>query len=176
MKDIENFSVLHHLGLSDHECLSVSIKTNGFHVIEVQKVKVVKNDVIVYNNKTDFLRKLRSPLGREKVARFLEKYLKCNETSIEPMYSDLVNILTSFSVNIDSSNRKAKRKNNKRKKKDKRPWYTNECRKIKGVRNRAEKDYKKEPFNHNKKELLFTARKKIVRKFVEILKISLDTN
>ena len=34
-----------------------------------------------------------------------------------------------------------------------------ECRKTKGVLNRAEKEYKKDPFNRNKKELLFTARK-----------------
>ena len=64
--------------------------------------------------------------------------------------------------------REHKRKYKMRKKKDRRPWYSNECRKTKGVLNRAEKEFKKDPFNRNKKELLLSAREKfktICRKF-----------
>ena len=125
LRDIEYFSVLHHLGVSDHECLSVSFKTNGFHVNEVQKVNVLKNESIVYSNKKDFLMKLRSPLGREKLTGFLENYIKCDEASIEPMCSDLVNILKGFSENMNSSKRKHERNYGKKKNKDRRPWYTN---------------------------------------------------
>ena len=39
-KEIESFRVLHHLGISDHECLSASIKTNGFYAQEVQQINI----------------------------------------------------------------------------------------------------------------------------------------
>ena len=119
LKDIESFRVLHHLGLSDHECVSVSIKTNGFHAKEVQKVKVVKNESILYANKKYFLLKLRSPLGKERLMGFLDKYIRGREASIEPMYSDLVNILVNFSEKSKSSKLKTKKKFRKRKKKKK---------------------------------------------------------
>ena len=71
LKSIESFRVLHHLGLSDHECLSASIKTNGFHAKEVQKVNIVKKEPVVYANKRDFLLKLRSPVGKERRREFV---------------------------------------------------------------------------------------------------------
>ena len=38
----------------------------------------------------------------------------------------------------------------------KRPWYTSECQQLKRLLNRAEKDYKNDPFNKCKQEFLFS--------------------
>ena len=91
------------------------------------------------------------------------------------MYSDLVNILSTFSKKSSARKPKPKKSQKKGQDKDKGPWYTSECRKIKGILNRAEKEYKKDPFNRNKKDILFTARKKL-KKFAETLRRSSEKN
>ena len=53
--------VLSNLGLSDHECLSVTIKTKGFSVSEPLSVTITKKDLFERATPDVFLFKLNSP-------------------------------------------------------------------------------------------------------------------
>ena len=53
--------VLSNLGLSDHECLSVTIKTKGFSVPELLSVPITKKDLFERATPDVFLFKVNSP-------------------------------------------------------------------------------------------------------------------
>ena len=153
-KDIMSFIVLSNLGLSDHECVSVSIKTKGFSCPVEISIPVKKRTPLKCTNSYEFLRKLSAPLGKEKLNKFLENYT--NATDFEEMTSDLVNLLN-FASTMHTINKRA---NKKRKNLDKKtPWYSSECRKLKWCLNRAVKKYRKDPFNPKNQEELFSAKK-----------------
>ena len=81
-----------------------------------------------------------------------------NKNNIENMSNDLIDIIQSISSS--SVSWKSRRKKGSSKKKSKGiPWFSHECAKLKHSLNRAEKIYKKDPFNVTNKENLFTARK-----------------
>ena len=46
---INSFVTLHHLGISDHECLSISIKTKGFYAQDVPETPIIKNEQFKYS-------------------------------------------------------------------------------------------------------------------------------
>ena len=160
---IQNFSVLHHLGLSDHECLSVSIKTKGFCASPPSGPRVLKEKVFKYASPEEFLMKLKSPLWQLKLHALLKSHEAGTATSTEVLSSDIVNFLTSVSEASGSRNSKRKRHRTKKIDEKKPPWYGSECKKIKGILNRAEKKFRKLPFNTEIRVNLFVARKKIKR-------------
>ena len=70
------------------------------------------------------------------------------------MTEDLHNLL-----NFASETPTNVRRHKKRKKVDKKPWYSSECRKLKGCLNRAVKRYRKDPFTRGLQEEVFSAKK-----------------
>ena len=153
MNEVASFLVLSNLGLSDHECLSVSIKSQGFFPPVVTPILVSKKTPFRKIDTNKFLLKLNSPLGREKCANFLTKHKNSDE--LDDMTEDLVDL-----INFASVNHVHNRKNKKRNRGDrKNPWYTIECRKLKGCLNRAVKRYRVDPLNRGLQEEVFSAKK-----------------
>ena len=98
LKNIKYFTVLPHLGLSDHECLSVLLKTGGFRVDD-SKVNIHKETPLKYASTGEFLLKLTSPLTRLKLHRFMEVYSNPSlGGSLENMSTYLIHILYSAST------------------------------------------------------------------------------
>ena len=158
LNNIKCFSILPHLGLSDHECLSLSLKTGTF-TVETTEVTILKERPIKYASVDEFLMKLISPPIQEKLKKFQHTY-SAPLDSVENMTDDLVDIIN-FSSTITSASKKKKvKKKGKGSEKGKEPWYSSECKKLKWALNGAEKDFRKHPFEIGKKEALFAARKK----------------
>ena len=148
LKNIKYFCVLPHLGLSDHECLSVSLKTGDF-IADVTKVTIVKGRPIKYASADVFLMKLNSPLIQEKLRNFLQTY-STSLDSVEKMTEDIVDIINTSSIMTSSRTNKGNKKK-KRGKKGKALWYSAECKKRKWSLNRAEKEFRQDRFNLKKK-------------------------
>ena len=157
LENIKYFTVLSHLGLSDHECLSLLLKTEGFIAMPYAEARIIKERPIKYASDDEFLMKLNSPLGKEKLKKFLNLYSNSLDTSIESMTADLVDIIntTSSASNNWKSKKKNKKKGEKGREKKTSPWYSSECKKLKWSLNRAEKEYRKDPFNLRKKESFY---------------------
>ena len=115
LENIKYFTVLPHLGLSDHECLSLLLKTEGFIAVPYAEARIIKERPIKYASDDEFLMKLNSPLGKEKLKKFLNLYSNSLDTSIESMTADLVDIINTTSS--ASNNWKSKKKNKKKGKK-----------------------------------------------------------
>ena len=73
VNNIKYFSVLPRLGLSDHECLSISLKTGTF-TVENTEVNIEKHRPIKYATADEFIKKLNSPVSREKLEQFFKNY------------------------------------------------------------------------------------------------------
>ena len=161
--EIQKFSVLQHLGLSDHECLSVSIKTKGFCVSPPLNPHILKEKLFKYASPEEFLMKLKSPLWQIKQQSLLKSHERGTAASTEMLSLDFVNFLSSVSEAGGSWNSKRKRHRSKKVDGKKPLWYGSECTKIKGILNRAEKKFRKHPFNTEIRTNLFAARKKFKR-------------
>ena len=150
---------LHHLGISDHECLSISIKTKGFYAQDVPETPIIKKEQFKYSTTDEFLFKLKSPLGRAIIKDFSKSHGGCNEKLIECLSAQFIQMITSFSKKTIYFSKRKKREK-KKKGIDKQPsWYSTECYKLKASLNRTEKEDKKDPFNLSKQQLLFSRRK-----------------
>ena len=164
MKKVRLMTVLPHYGLSDHNCLCLSLKTKF-------SVDAVSTDVIInksarmnYSSSCEFLRKLCSPRGREKITAFFENCRDENKVSIDMIYSEFVEIFTFCATNSSAALSKKKRKRTSKKTKS---WYTSECKILKSALNRAEKNYRKEPFNRGLLQKLIKAKKEFKSKYKE---------
>ena len=160
---IETFNVLNNLGLSNHECLSVSIETKGFSAPALFNVHVEKEKPFKLASPEEFLMRLMSPLGKSKLDTLLNSHKGCDEASIDKFSTELMGFLTNTSE--AGSLWKSKKKSRKTKKGDKRKpiWYSLECRKTKGALNRTEKNFRKDPFNTGARDNLYAARKRYKR-------------
>ena len=156
-KNIKSFTPLHHLGLSDHECLSASILTGGFLPKMAPKIPFEKEAHLKYLSPSEFCLKLNGPLGRRKIDEFLTKFQNTTDYHIEQMTSDLLEIINSASYgnNEYRQHNINKKLRNKKDKTNHPPWFTTECKKSKWSLNKAEKDYKRNPFYVSFKEKLF---------------------
>ena len=174
---VKYFTVLQHLGLSDHECLSLSLKTKGFTTVPYPDPKIIKERPVKYASNQDFLMKLTSPLGKEKLENFVNIYSNSTASSVEEMTADLVDIINTASserVNVKENKRRTKSKKKcKNKSKNAVPWFTSECRKLKGSLNRAGKEYRKDPFDIKKKKTCLYLRNDLSR-FVSRMSASLE--
>ena len=163
MSKIKTFNILHHQGLSDHDCLLACFYTKGFIVPATEHTSVIKEQTFKYATSDEFLGKLRSPLGQEQLANCITQHSGANETTLEKMSMDLVDTLLPFSKAF------ASRKNRKRKRKRKNnassiPWFSSEYQKLKSSLNRAMKDFKKQPFSSAHREKIFSLKKKFKQK------------
>ena len=82
MKEISSFLILSNLGLSDHECLSVSIKSHGFCVPVDTPLSVSKKNPLTKIDTAKFMFKLESPLGQEKIERYLNKHKHSDDVTV----------------------------------------------------------------------------------------------
>ena len=115
---IKSFVVLPHNGLSDHDCLKVTIKSKIESFSPEEAINIVKRQHIKYATPEQFKMKLDSRLGKQILAEYMNKH-KTGVDS-ENMYADLVQIFTKFSHKTNSGNKK--RNPNKNKRNDKKPW------------------------------------------------------
>ena len=76
LKSIKYFTTLHHLGLSDHECLSVGILTKGFSCDRTPDPPLVNKKPFNYVSAQQFRMRLSGPLGVEKTKAFIKKFSK----------------------------------------------------------------------------------------------------
>ena len=159
IKKIETFSVLHHMGLSDHDCLLTSINTKGFIVPVIDQTMVIKEKSFKYATSDEFLCKLRSPMGQEKLNNFVTQYSEANETTLKIMSEDIVDTLLPFSKGF-ASRKKRNKKSRRKHITPKPPWFSSECRKLKCALNRAMKDFKKNPFCRATREKMFCLKKR----------------
>ena len=113
MGKIKSFSILHHLGLSDHDCLLACINTKGLIVPMTTDEPVVKEKTFRYATSDEFLCKLKSPLGQEKLNTFVAVHSEANESSLDKMSTDLLDTLLPLSEAFSS--RMNHTKSNKRK-------------------------------------------------------------
>ena len=142
---IMSFIVLSNLGVSDHECLSVSIQSKGFSTPTPRSVPVTKKVPFDYADSEGFLLKISSPIGKEKINKLLEQ----GEVDVNKMASDVIELITFASTGPSNLKRRTGKKNKHLNKKA--PWYTSECIAIKWSLNRALKGYRKDPFKHKQK-------------------------
>ena len=140
MKEVNYFLVLSNLGLSDHECLSFSVKSIGFTPATEASVPLSKMKPFCKPDIAKFLRRLNSPVGKLKADEFMEKH--STEGDVDDMSQDLID-LVKWASESDNQNKRKKKKS----KKDKNPWFDDECRKMKGCLNRAVKRFRNDPFN-----------------------------
>ena len=105
LEKVKCFSILPHLGLSDHECLSTSVKTGIFNMETAETVTVIKERPLKYASPNEFVMKLNSPVVQEKLNKFQHTHSSA-VNSVEPMTDDLVNILTSASTSITHKKKK----------------------------------------------------------------------
>ena len=152
MKDVNYFSVLSNLGLSDHECLSLSVKSIGFTPPSETSVPVSKQKPFWKPDVNKFLLKLNSPAGQLKADEFLDNY--DTEGDIDDMSNDLIDLIKWASINEGQARKKKKKSKTK-----KNPWYDDECRKKKGCLNRAVKRFREDPFNRRCQDDVFVAKK-----------------
>ena len=145
--------------MSDHECLSLLLKTEGLVATPYLEPCITKKRPFKFAYAQEFLMKLNSPLSKENLNNFVSLYSNASDSSIESMASDLIDVVNKASHICHSPS--TKRKKNRRKSDKKMPvWYSSECKKLKWSLNMAEKQYRKDPFNLGKKENLFVARKR----------------
>ena len=90
LHEIESFMVLPHCGISDHECLSVSLNTKGLYAQDVPQIPIIKEKPFKLAKPRTFLLKLKSPRGKENLQQFIKTQERGNEMTIDEMYSDLV--------------------------------------------------------------------------------------
>ena len=109
LKHVKNFSVLPRLGLSDHECLSLSLKTGPFN-IETSAINIIKLRPIKYASVDEFIMKLNSPNSNEKIQSFLHNHTNPCSTSLENMTADLIDIINTSSTAIVSYRNKKRKK------------------------------------------------------------------
>ena len=160
MKMINTFMVMPHLGLSDHCSLCVTINTNFSCTKENAASKIHTKSSSKYVSNSIFLMKLRSPIGKEKLNFFLCKHGNSNSKSVDILYADLLDIVNSLAAVNSGSQSRRKKSNKKRDEKNHKPsWYKSECRVSKTALNRAEKNYKKHPFDRNRLQILIASRK-----------------
>ena len=88
---------------------------------------------------------------------------EANHASTEKLSSDFVNFLSSVSEAGGFWNSKRKRHRSRRVDRKKPLWYGSECTIIKRILNRAEKKFRKHPFNTEIRTNLFVARKQFKR-------------
>ena len=157
-KKIKSFITLPHLGLSDHECLCVSINTKFSGKKNAEEIPIVKDTFRKCVDSVVFLRRLQSPAGRESINSFINVYSMSEETSIDEMCLDFVSLVTSLS----KPNSRYAHKNKQRKKNDKKypPWYSIDCRHLKSALNRAERAFRKNLFDKAAQVELFNAKKR----------------
>ena len=156
MKKVRSLTILHRNGLSDHNCICLSISTKFSVDILPMTVNINKNERVNYASPSEFLRKISSPIAQEKITSFLETYKHQDGVPINTMYSNFMKLFFSCAVKASSSsprNNKRKKPNNKNK-----SWYTSECKSLKSIVNRAEKNYRKDPFNKGLLQRLIKAR------------------
>ena len=155
LEKMKSFVVLPHNGLSDHDCLKVTIESKIESFSPEEAINIVKRQHIKYATPEQFKMKLDSPLGKQILAEYMNKH-KTGADS-ENMYADLVQIFTKFSHKTNSGDKKRYRNKNKRN--DKKPWYSSECRKLKNTLNRQEKRFRRSPFDRDVHQTLMKARK-----------------
>ena len=153
-RGVSYLMILSNLGLSDHECLSFSFKSNGYQPPIDTSVPVTNKKPFQKIDSHKFILKLSSPLGRIKTNEFMTKH--GDEGNLEDMTKDILDLLTWATEN----NVQVKKKKKQKPKKEKNPWFNDECRKIKGCLNRAVKRYRKDPFNRSFQEEVFSVKKK----------------
>ena len=78
-QNIMSFMVLSNLGLSDHECLSVSIQSKGFYISKNTSVPIIKKKSFELANADEFRLKINSPIGREKLTKFIDNHAQNNK-------------------------------------------------------------------------------------------------
>ena len=91
-------TVLPHNGLSDHNCLCISILTKFAIDLKTTKVSINKSERINYVTPFEFVRKLRSPVVQEKIALFFETCKNKDDVSCNKIYSDFVEIFSSCAL------------------------------------------------------------------------------
>ena len=164
MKLVRSMTVLPHYGLPDHNCLCLAV-TAKFSVDQVStEVQVNKPEHINYASSPDFLRRLCSPIGQGKIRSFFENCKSENETTIDMMHSEFVEIFISCATNTGTS---LPKKRGKKISNTKKPWYSSECKVLKSALNRAEKNFRKDPFNRGLLQILIKARKNFKNKCKE---------
>ena len=166
MNKIKTFSILHHMGLSDHDCLMASINTQGFNIPAIDHTTVIKEKVFKHATSEEFLCKIRSPVGQEKIKAFFNQYSQANATVLENMSGDLVDTLLPFTKGF-ASGEKRKKTRKRKQEKSKIPWYSSECRKLKCALNRAVKDFKRNTFCRATREKMFSLKKRFKNKCKE---------
>ena len=149
------------LGLSDHNCLCASIVTNFNCSSEEIKVNINKSSPLNSVNQADFLMKLESPGGREIISTWLESCNNNDALTANDLLASFVDMFSSLSTNVKSSSRKTKTK--KSKGDNKSSWYSNRCKALKSSLNRAEKNYRRHPFNKHLQQMMINARKQYKR-------------
>ena len=82
-----------------------------------------------------------------------------HESSMENMSTDLVDILLHLSKARDTPKSRTRKSKTKRRA-DKNPWYSPECRNLKSDLNRAQKSVKRHPFNEDLRNKLFSIKKR----------------
>ena len=110
LKKRKYFTVLRHFGLSDHECLLISIETQNFNITPAVSVPVLKDKKFMYANPDEFLMKVNSPIGIEKIKNILTEYSIANETNINAIANEIIGTLMDFSVPTKQKKKKTKSK------------------------------------------------------------------
>ena len=162
---IRSMSVLPHIGLSDHNCLCASIVTKLITPLGRSDVNINKTQRVNFVKPSEFLMKLRSQLATEKRYNFFETYKNNKDNAeIDNLYSSFLELFSSFAIcKKPPQSRSIKKKCYDKKK----PWYTCECRRLKNDLNRAEKNYRKSPFDRGTLQILIAKRKNFKRKCKE---------
>ena len=160
-RKIKKFIILPHFGLSDHDCLSVSINTKFICTEGAEDIPIINSTNFRYVEPSGFVRRLQSPGGKDKLKTFLNTYSALGANSMEEMCQDFVSLVTSLSQ--PSSQQKKKKSKRKKTARQYPAWYSNDCKKMKTSLNRAERNFRKNIFDKSEQAAINNARRRFKR-------------
>jgi hypothetical protein len=160
---IKSLTILPHFGVSDHECLSVSINTKFTCVCETDNTIVNKVIPTKYVETSLFTKRLKSREGKEKINNFLAKHkVVAHVDDINGMCLDFADLMSTLST-VTENHKKKRAKRRKQIGKQKAPWYSSECSKMKSRLNHAVRILRKKPFDKSAQISYVNARKSLKR-------------
>ena len=173
MKEIKSFSVLPFTGLSDHCCISLTIKVNmkeeetpPNHDKTTEILFPFKNPLKIDKKRIPiFERALKDDMNVE-VLRLALAQTNIGVEKMDNMISIMNSILINAAKRASLGKRNENRKNNK-KKQQTHSWYTKECKNRQKVLRKCSKLLSTSPFDREKRQKFTKARadyKKVCRK------------
>ena len=154
---VNSLQILYPMGLSDHCCLNLRLKTE-FTVSPNVMPNINKVPKIMYASPEKFKLLVNSDIFKDRISALSNKIKADGPQNSSLFVDEFTALLLEFSK---SAPKQPKIKRTKNKKVENKPgWYNIECKKLRNQLNRASKKLAKNKFDKNAQSEFFSAKKK----------------